>query len=51
MSKAEIPDLLRTLRSDERQEILPMGNTELDTEALDREIREEREREIARLLG
>ena len=31
--------------------VLPMGNAELDTEALDREIREERERENARLLG
>jgi hypothetical protein len=31
--------------------VLPMGNAELDAEALDREIREERERENARLLG
>ena len=31
--------------------VLPMGDAELDTEALDREIREERERENARLLG
>jgi hypothetical protein len=31
--------------------VLPMGNSELDTEVLDREIREERERENARLLG
>ena len=31
--------------------VLPMGNAELDTEVLDREIREERERENARLLG
>ena len=31
--------------------VLPMDNGELDSEALDREIREERERENARLLG
>jgi len=31
--------------------VLPMENAELDSEALDREIREERERENARLLG
>jgi hypothetical protein len=31
--------------------VLPMDNAELDTDALDREIREERERENARLLG
>ena len=31
--------------------VLPMDNAELDSEALDREIREERERENARLLG
>jgi hypothetical protein len=31
--------------------VLPMENAELDAEALDREIREERERENARLLG
>ncbi len=31
--------------------VLPMDDAELDSEALDREIREERERENARLLG
>jgi hypothetical protein len=31
--------------------VLPLDNGELDSEALDREIREERERENARLLG
>jgi hypothetical protein len=31
--------------------VLPMDSAELDSEALDREIREERERENARLLG
>jgi hypothetical protein len=31
--------------------VLPLANGELDSEALDREIREERERENARLLG
>ena len=31
--------------------VLPMDNAELDSEALEREIREERERENARLLG
>ena len=31
--------------------VLPMADTELDSEALHREIREERERENARLLG
>src|SRR4029077_2758644 len=31
--------------------VLPLEGGELDTEALDREIREERERENARLLG
>ena len=31
--------------------VLPMDDAELDSEALDREIREERERENVRLLG
>ena len=31
--------------------VLPMEDAELDTEALDREVRAERERENARLLG
>ena len=31
--------------------VLPMADAELDSEALDREIREARERENARLLG
>jgi hypothetical protein len=31
--------------------VLPMDNAELDSEALDREIREERERENARAIG
>ena len=31
--------------------VLPMDSAELDSVALDREIREERERENARLLG
>ena len=31
--------------------VLPMADAELDSEALDREIREERERENVRLLG
>lgn len=31
--------------------VLPIEDGELDTEALDREIREEREKENARLLG
>jgi hypothetical protein len=31
--------------------VLPIEGGELDTEALDREIREEREKENARLLG
>ena len=31
--------------------VLPMEDAELDSEALDREIHEERERENARLLG
>jgi hypothetical protein len=31
--------------------VLPLGDGELDTEALNREIRDEREKENARLLG
>jgi hypothetical protein len=31
--------------------VLPIGHGELDPEALDREIREEREKQNARLLG
>jgi len=31
--------------------VLPMDDAELDSEALDREVRKEREQENARLLG